>query len=137
MKLTPGFVLSALFALVLAGCGKSEPVDEHRPGLEGQWQSEMRAIIAGDRLAFERMLSSDTKGRPAKVAEVFTAMTGLAKQAGFTEADIRIQDISFNPDFSQAFVTAAYRTAQEPGVWKNFPELEGWVQENGKWLRRL
>lgn len=128
-------VVMALSGLAFSGCKDS--VVEHRAKVEAQWKIQVHGFLQGDRAAFESVLSASSKAQPEKADQTFAAVNGLAVILRTTEADVRVENVSFNKEFTQAIVTAAHKATNEPGGWKAFPNPETWVREKGRWLRQL
>ena len=74
------------------------------------------------KLAKQATLFTDAAAALVKVNFAFNAMHGLAKLAKFTTASLRIDDVQFTADFTQATVKTAHVDAKSPSGWKPFPK---------------
>ena len=128
-------VILACGTLMFTGC--KDPVVENKPKVEAQWKGQVQALISGDKAGFQNLMCAATKAQPTKVDFAYGVAHGLAQALKTTAADVRIEDIAFNKEFTQATLKTAYKDAKEPTGWKPFPDAEIWVKENGQWLRQL
>jgi hypothetical protein len=124
----------ALTSLLLAAC--TNPTARHSAAIEAAWKAQIHACITGDKAGFEKVLHAASQADTNKVSLTFAIVHGLARGTKITETDVRIDQIYFNPKFTEATVSTSYRVPSV-NVWTQFTNPEIWVRENGRWLRKL
>ncbi|MCH2386386.1 MAG: hypothetical protein MK293_14140 [Pedosphaera sp.] len=135
------YIFTAFLAIGLilnsVGCKKPDPAAENRTQLESQWKIQTEGLVNGNKDMFVSVLSTDTAAAPVKVNFAFNAVHGLAKLAKFTTASLRIDDVQFTADFTQATVKTAHVDTNSPSGWKPFPKPENWIKEGDQWKRQF
>jgi hypothetical protein len=72
--------------------------------------------VAGDKNGFENILCTLSRAQTQKVDWTFGIASGLAKTFKLTEGDLRIDDISFNKELTQALVKTASRNTKSASI---------------------
>jgi hypothetical protein len=101
-------------ALLLTGC--KDQTAEQKLKLGAQWGVQTRAVVAGDKNGFENILCTLSRAQTQKVDWTFGIASGLAKTFKLTEGDLRIDDISFNKELTQALVKTASRNTKSASI---------------------
>lgn len=125
--LTP--VVLTVLAAFLAGCA-SLPVRNRTGLLRLRAEQIMKAKVAGDWATVYDILEPAFRGKVPKKAFVNRTRNILFK--GF-----KIKELQLMPSGKQATIKAAYDISMRGYDFKDAPEVQHWVFEEGQWYLKM
>lgn len=131
---TGAVALLLVGAALVAGCGLINR-GRYEKAIRQRHDEFCQAICMGDygRCVALTAPSSLTENGEKKVEGTYRVLGGIVKLAKLTPADVRIDSLEFNENYTKATLQTSHRLngewkAQKPGTW---------VLENGQWYAKL